>query len=108
MLFTIQNRAHLTTEHLRTNTLLAAYYIIQKYPMHVSDNLLDRYIQQQYGTTLKNMCIKLILSLTFHKDNKGNLILLFKDPKYDQIARLITYGNGIIPGSAILQTALTE
>jgi hypothetical protein len=54
------------------------------------------------------MCIKLLLSLTFYEDNEGNLILLFKDQRYDKIAQLITYGNGAIPGSRILQIALTR
>ena len=75
--------------------------------MHASDIVLDSYIQQQYNASLKNMCIKLLLSLTFHKDNDGNLVLLFKDSKYDKIAQLITYGNGAIPGSKILRIALS-
>lgn len=33
---------------------------------------------------------------------------MFKDPKYDTIASLITYGNGAIPGSRILQIALNS
>jgi hypothetical protein len=76
--------------------------------MHASDLILDKYIQQQYDTSLKNMCIKLLLSLTFHKDAEGNLVLLFKDPKYDKTARLITYGNGAIAGSKILKIALSN
>jgi hypothetical protein len=67
---------------------------------------MDQYIQQQYNTTLKNMCIKLLLQLNFYEDDSGNLILMFKNPKYDKIASLITYGNGAIPGSKILQTAI--
>lgn len=108
MLFTINNKRFKSTEQLRTDTLLNAYFIIKNYPMHASDLILERYIQQQYDTDLKNMCIKLLLSLTFHKDTEGNLVLLFKDPKYDKIAQLITYGNGAIPGSRILQIALTN
>lgn len=106
MLFTVANKHYLSTEQLRTNTLLDAYFIIKNYPMHATDIILDQFIQQQYDTTLKNMCIKLLLSLSFHKNEKGHLVLLFKDPKYDKIARLITYGNGAIPGSRILQVAL--
>jgi hypothetical protein len=98
----------MSTEQLRTNTLLGAYFIIKNYPMHASDIALDKYIQQQYKTTLKDMCIKLLLSLSFCADTKGNLILLFKDPRYDKIASLITYGNGAIPGSRILQIALNN
>jgi hypothetical protein len=76
--------------------------------MHASELILDRYIQQQYKTSLKNLCIKLLLSLTFYKDAKGNLVILFKNPKYDKIAQLITYGNGVVPGSKILQIALNN
>lgn len=108
MLFIINNSRYMSTEQLRTNALLNAYYIIKNYPMHASDLLLDNFIQQQYKTSLKNMCIKLLLSLTFHKDDEGNLVLLFKDSKYDAIARLITYGNGAIPGSRILKIALSD
>ena len=88
--------------------MLNAYFIIKNYPMHAADLVLDQYIQQQYGTTLKNMCIKLLLSLTFYENNEGKLILLFKDYKYDKIAQLITYGNGAIPGSSILRIALSN
>jgi hypothetical protein len=108
MLFTINNKHYRSIEQLRTNTLLNAYYIIKNYPMHASDLLLDQFIQQQYDTSLKNMCIKLLLNLTFHKNEAGDLILLFKDQKYDKIARLITYGNGAIPGSQILKIALSS
>ena len=96
----------MSSEQLRTNTLLDAYFLIQNYSLHASDLALDSFLQQQYKTTLKNMCIKLLLSLTFYEDVEGNLVLLFKDPKYDKLASLITYGNGAIPGSRILQIAL--
>lgn len=108
MFFTINNKNYLSTEQLRTDALLDAYYVIQNYPLKASELILDNYIQQQYGVSLKNMCIKLLLSLTFYKDNSGNLVLLFKDQRYDAIAGLITYGNGVIPGSKILQIALNN
>ena len=108
MLFSIKNKYHMSVEQLRSNTLLNAYFIIQNYPLRATDLPMDQYLQQQHKITLKNMCIKLLLSLTFHKDDTGNLILLFKNPKDDAIAQLITYGNGAIPGSRILQIALNN
>lgn len=108
MLFTITNKRYTSVEQLRSTTLLDAYYIIKNYPLKATDLLMDSYIQQQHNMTLKNMCIKLLLNLTFYEDDSGNLVLLFKDSKYDTIARLITYGNGAIPGSKILQVALTN
>lgn len=108
MFFSINNKRYLSTEQLRANTLLDAYFIIKNYPMQATDLVLDNYIQQQYNVTLKDMCIKLLLSLTLCKDQEDNLILLFKDQKYDKIARLITYGNIAVPGSKILQIALSN
>ena len=105
MFFKINNK-YLSAERAKTNTLMNAYYIIKNYPFHASDILMDQYINQQYKTDLKNMCINLLLNLTYYQDKSGNLILMFKNPKYDKIARLITYGNGAIPGSKILQVAL--
>jgi hypothetical protein len=86
--------------------MLNAYFIIQKYPLKTQELLMDRFIQRQYKTSLKNLCVKLLLDLTFYKDNEGNLVLLFKNPKSDTLAQLITYGNGAVPGSKILQVAL--
>ena len=86
--------------------MLNAYFIIQKYPLKTHDLLMDKYLQRQYKITLKNLCIKLLLDLTFYTDDTGNLVLLFKNPRSDALARLSTYGNGAIPGSKILPTAL--
>jgi hypothetical protein len=108
MFFKIENKRFMSTDQLHTSIMLKAYYIIQRYPLHASETVLDNFIQQQYKTSLKNICIKLLLNLTFYSDDEGNLILLFKNPKYDQIASLITYGNGAIPGSRILRTALSS
>lgn len=108
MFFKISNKKYLSSEQLRTNTLMDAYFIIQNYPLHASELPLDNFIQQQYKVSLKNLCIRLLLNLTFYKDTAGNLILMFKDPNYDTLASLITYGNGAIPGSKILQIALNS
>ena len=108
MLFTVKNK-HLTSlEQLRTDILLNAYFIILKYPIKASDMLMDSYIQQHYKMSLKDMCIQLLLNLTFYEDADKNLVLLFKDTKYDAIASLITYGTGVIPGSKILRIALVS
>ena len=108
MFFTITNNRYLAPEYLKTTTLMKAYFIIKKYPLKASDLILEQYIKQQYKTDLKNICIKLLLSLSYYTDNENNIILMFKDPNYDRLARLITYGNGSIPGSKILQIALSS
>ena len=108
MFFTIPNNRYMSPEQLRADTLLNAYFIIKNYPLKASELALDNYLQAQYKTDLKNLCIKLLLSLTFYTDNSKNIILLFKNPKDDMLARLITYGNGALSGSKILQIALSS
>jgi hypothetical protein len=108
MFFVIKHKNYLSAEQLQADILLNAYYVVQNYPLKATDLLMDKYLQQQYKTSLKNLCIKLLLNITFYKDDIGNLVLMFKNPEYDKIARLITYGNGAIPGSKILKIALTN
>lgn len=108
MFFTIPNKKYLSTEQLKANTLLDAYFIVKSYPLKASEIILDNYLQQQYNVSLKNLCIKLLLSLSYYKDDADNLILMFKNPKDDNLASLITYGNGAIQGSKILQIALRK
>ena len=106
MLFTIPNNKYESLDQLRTNTLMHAYFIIEKYPLKAAELILDNYLMQQYKASLKDLCVKLLLSFTYHADEEGNLVLLFNDPKMDALARLITYGNGALQGSNILKIAL--
>lgn len=108
MFFIVKNNHYLSTAQLRTSTLLEAYFLIENYSLRPAELLLDNFIKHQYKTSLKDMCIKLLLNLTFYTDKDNNLVLLFKDQKYDKIAQLITYGNGAIPGSNILKIALNK
>ncbi len=106
MFFLVENKKYLAKSQLQTEALLNAYFIIDQFPLHASDKILDKYLQSRYKINLKNLCVKLLLSLTSYINNDGNLVLMFKNPQDDLLARLITYGNGAIPGSKILQIAL--
>ena len=106
MFFSIKNNKYLSDQQLKIDTLMHAYYLINNYPLQASDKILNDYLQQQYKDNLKNLCVKLLLNLTFYRGDDGNFILIFKDPKFDKLAQLITFGNGAIPGSRILQIAL--
>lgn len=106
MFFTLPNNKYLSPRQFKTSTLMSAYYIINKYPLKASDKTLNDYLQINYKASLKSLCIKLLLNISFLKDDEGNFVLLFKDPALDKLAQLITYGNGAIPGSRILQIAL--
>ena len=106
MFFVIKNKKYLSASQLKTDTVLNAYFIIKNYPLKASDIAIEHYIKQQYDLSLKDMCVKLLLNLTHYEDEAGDLVLMFKDPRLDRLAQLVTYGNGALPGSRILQSAL--
>lgn len=108
MLFTITNKYKTNPDILRTRVLTNAYFVIKCYPMHSQELVLENFIKQQYKKSLKDLCIELLLNLKFQIDKNGNLILLFTDIKYDRLAQLITFGNGAVPGSQILQAAFNR
>ncbi len=47
------------------------------------------------------MCVLLFINSTVHV-NENEVIITFKDKKFDDIATIITYGTGKVPGSDIL------
>ena len=108
MFFTVTKKPHMTYDILRTKALMRAFYIIKKYPLNTHEQKLDEYLQQYHKSTLKDMCINLLLNISHYEDNEGNIILIFKDFKHDQMARLITYGTGAVAGSNILKIALNS
>jgi hypothetical protein len=105
MLFVVPNSYKVNPELLRARVLINAYSVIQNYPMRGAETVLNGFVQQQYGKSLKDLCLDLLLHVKFQVDDEGNVILVFNDKKYDTIAQLITFGNGAIQGSRILQTA---
>lgn len=51
------------------------------------------------------MLCKEILCYTQVLATENSLVVLFKDKKHDELARLVTFGNGQIRGSNILTKA---
>ena len=85
--------------------LADAKFFIDSYPMQASEKLIEKTIFKEYNISLKTACNYLVLVADLYKNNEGNLVVVFKNPYWDRLARLITYGNGKIPGSKILQIA---
>lgn len=106
MLITISNDFNKPADEARATVLMNAYNIIKFYPIYGSDITLNQYLITNYKMSLKDTCIQLLLNITFYKNPTGELILLFKDSYYDNLANIITYGTDQLRGSKILQTAL--
>lgn len=108
MFFTVKPGKYVLENDIKTEVYLKASFIINNYPFKASEICLDRYLKQKYKIGLKKMCLYLLLKTTINKTKAGDFILVFNDINDDAIARLITYGNGIIPGCKILLIALNQ
>lgn len=78
---------------------------LRYYPIRSNEILLNKYLIEHYKLTLKMVCLKIILKSCYSK-SKDKIIITIFDKKLDDLAHLITFGNGRVQGSKILQTIL--
>ena len=72
-----------------------------------SELLLSRYLQEQYGMTLKAACIQILQNAQFHVNFRQEIIVTIPNPELNKLAKIITYGTGTVAGSRILKNILT-
>ena len=107
MFFTLQVDNKKPVSIIKLKTLVRARSLISLYPMRGTEVILNNYLVENYKITLKNLCFLLLANLYFSTGEENEIIMFFKDEKYDKLARIITYGINNISGSQILQTALS-
>jgi len=107
MFFSIKTDSKKPISIIKLKTLVRARSLISLYPMRGTEVILNNYLVENYKLTLKNACFLLLANLYFSAGEENEIIFFFKDEKYDQLARIITYGIDNISGSQILKTALS-
>ena len=108
MFYAIKTDSKKPVSIIKLKTLLRARSLISLYPMRGTEIVLNNYLVENYKLTLKNACFLLLANLQFSEGEENEIIFFFKDEKYDQLARIITYGIDDISGSQILKTALSN
>lgn len=106
MFFIRKNNSKTPVSILRLKTLVRARSVISLYPMRGTETLLDNYLVENHKLTLKNACLLILANLQVSLGKDDELIMFFKDPKYDKLSKIITFGVDNIPGSQILKEAL--
>jgi hypothetical protein len=107
MFYTIKTDSKKPISIVKLKTLVRARSLISLYPMRGTEIILNNYLVENYKLTLKNACFLLLANVQFSEGEENEIIFFFKDEKYDQLARIITYGIDDISGSQILKTALS-
>lgn len=76
--------------------------------MGATERCLEKYLKQHFGIKLKSLCLLLLSNANIEYIAPDNIIITFKTNYFEQLARLITYGNGVFIGSDILKNALKD
>ena len=107
MFFTIKIDDNQPVSIIKLKTLVRARSLISLYPTRGTEVILNNYLVDNYKLTLKNACFLLLANLQFSTGEENEIVMFFKEDKYDKLASIITYGIEGISGSQILKTALS-
>lgn len=107
MFFIIKTDGKKPVSIVKLKTLVRARSLISLYPMRGTEVILNNYLVENYKLTLKNACFLLLTNLQISTGEDNEIVMFFKEDKYDKLARIITYGIDNISGSQILKTALS-
>lgn len=106
MIFRIKTKYSQSKVQILFKSLHFARISILHHEFGAAEIELNNYLCTHYNQGLKPICLKLIYKLTANQVSPNELIYSFLDPKDDELAQLITYGVGNLPGSNILINAL--
>lgn len=71
-----------------------------------SELLLSRYLQENYGVSLRTACLDILQNTRYNLNMKQEIVVTIPDPTLNKIAKIITYGTGKVSGSHILKDML--
>lgn len=108
MQFRIQSRLPLSKVLFYNLCIRDAKASIVRFKMYANELIIDSFLKKHYSKGLKPICLQLVDKLIPNQISDNELLFTFVDEEADQIARLITYGDGQMLGSKILIQALTR
>lgn len=104
MLFTIKN-AQANKIFMSYELKRLARIIILNYPITTGNRALNNLIISKYGMTLQNAGLWLLANCKFLQNRNNEILVIFTTRQVDNLATLITYGNGKVQGCDMLTLA---
>ena len=94
-----------TADNIKVKIKNSARRYIALSPMKASELELNRYLIKTMSKSLKGACLDILYNSNISIDENKEIIITFKTKEIDQLAELITFGTGRVPGSKILMKA---
>lgn len=76
------------------------------YKVSTTEIRLSEYLQKTFKMSLHSACLAILQNAIFNLNVRREIIVTIPDPTLNKIAKIITYGTGINPGSQILKNML--
>lgn len=95
----------ITAKLIQSQLIYNTQFSLCCYKLTTTDKLLDKYIRSNYKISLKSACDLLLMRAKISLGQPNEILITFTDKRLDQLASIITYGTGKIPGSNILKGA---
>jgi len=106
MLFIAQSHKYTPKGLVKIKIKRIAKYHVYHWKLSGNDIAVDNYCKQKYNKSLKEVCWYIIDKIkVFISNDENQYIIILEDKNLDKLAHIITYGNGEIGGSQILQKA---
>ena len=85
--------------------LKGANLAIATYRVKPAQKQLNDYIWKEFGLTIKAAAALVVANCRMQKNQSNEIIVTFPSKKIDNLAALLTYGDGKIQGCSILTEA---
>lgn len=105
MRFKTTNKQQYGPNYFKAKLLQQAKIRILAYRIGPTELKLDAYLKKQCEAGLKAVCLFLASRAQVDSTDPENVIIFFNNPLYEQMAKLITFGTGVVLGSHILTQA---
>ena len=85
--------------------LQGARLAIATYQIKPTQKQLNDYLWKEFGLNLRAACMLVIANCRMQQNKNNELIITFPSKRIDNLAAMITYGDGKIQGCDILKEA---
>ena len=107
MLFRFTYTKAYTSDQITLIAKRAAKRKIIFYKQHAAEKALDKYLRKTYKASLTTACLKILANASFSDNGSHEIFITLPDKVLDNVATIITFGTGSIPGSNILRNAFS-
>lgn len=85
-----------------------AYENLAGHKLTNQERILDKYLQKKFGYGLIAACMYVCANATYQRNFDGSIVIILKNKTINELAKLITFGNGVVLGTQLLKQVFQQ